>query len=284
MTASPRVSIGIPTYNRPEGLRRTLACMTRQTYRNVEIIVSDNCSPGKETERVVRDFTSSDDRVRYFVQETNRGAISNFKSVLDRSTGKYFMWVADDDAWDPEAVAAFVECLENRPGCSVAMSACRRIYEATGACETIDRFGTGFDLDVTAPIRLAWNACVNHYWTYLIYGMFHAPFLKQTFARLPEVFGSDVLFVCEVLLSSRIQYLAQPFYARTVSRLPTVDLYHGEKIAELYRDRGKYYKLALNAGRYLLKSKAIPGRRKWAVPFLMGRMALFAAQIDLRKP
>jgi ubiquinone/menaquinone biosynthesis C-methylase UbiE len=29
-------------------LRRTLECITGQTYRNLEIIVSDNCSPGDE--------------------------------------------------------------------------------------------------------------------------------------------------------------------------------------------------------------------------------------------
>ena len=49
----PLVSIGIPTYDRPEGLRRTLAVRNGQTYANLEIIVSDNASPGDETEQVV---------------------------------------------------------------------------------------------------------------------------------------------------------------------------------------------------------------------------------------
>ena len=34
----PLVSVGIPTYNRPEGLRQTLDCITFQTYKNLEII------------------------------------------------------------------------------------------------------------------------------------------------------------------------------------------------------------------------------------------------------
>ncbi|MBK7374561.1 MAG: glycosyltransferase [Chitinophagaceae bacterium] len=41
---TPLVTVGIPTYNRPGGLERTLACITVQTYANLEIIVSDNCS------------------------------------------------------------------------------------------------------------------------------------------------------------------------------------------------------------------------------------------------
>ncbi len=108
--AQPLVSIGIPTYSRPEGLRRTLECITAQTYRNLEIIVSDNSSPGLETQRVVESFMSNDRRVSYHRQNINRGAFSNFKFVLKASTGQYFMWAADDDEWRLE----FVEtCLEN---------------------------------------------------------------------------------------------------------------------------------------------------------------------------
>jgi glycosyltransferase involved in cell wall biosynthesis len=40
----PLVSIGLPTYNRPAGLKRALDCIIAQKYLAVEIIVSDNCS------------------------------------------------------------------------------------------------------------------------------------------------------------------------------------------------------------------------------------------------
>ncbi len=96
----PLVSVGIPTYNRPEGLRRTLKCITGQTYRNLEIIVSDNCSPGPETEAIVREFMDRDSRIQYFCQEKNRGPEFNFKFVLEKATGEYFMWAADDDYFE----------------------------------------------------------------------------------------------------------------------------------------------------------------------------------------
>ena len=41
---NPLVTVGIPTYNRPAGLERTLECIRQQSYTNLEIIVSDNCS------------------------------------------------------------------------------------------------------------------------------------------------------------------------------------------------------------------------------------------------
>ena len=52
--STPLVTVGIPTYNRPEGLERTLACITQQTYPNLEIIISDNCSPGPEVGEVIK--------------------------------------------------------------------------------------------------------------------------------------------------------------------------------------------------------------------------------------
>lgn len=119
----PLVSVGIPTYNRPEGLRRTLECITEQTYKNLEIIVSDNCSPDCKTEAIVREFMEKDSRIQYFRQDTNKGIVFNFQFVLDAATGKYFMWVADDDTWELSSVSYLVEALENNP--DVVLSFCR---------------------------------------------------------------------------------------------------------------------------------------------------------------
>jgi glycosyltransferase involved in cell wall biosynthesis len=114
---TPLVSVGIPTFNRPVGLRRTLQLICHQTYPNLEILVSDNASPGPETEQVVQEFVEADGRVRYFRQTANIGGLANFRFVLAKTSGDYFMWAADDDEWD----ASFIEtCLAAAsPSCSV---------------------------------------------------------------------------------------------------------------------------------------------------------------------
>lgn len=93
----PLISVGIPTYNRPEGLRRILTEITRQTYPNLDVIVSDNASTSDETRMVVGEFMREDMRVRYFRQVENQGPAINFQFVLDQARGEYFMWAADDD-------------------------------------------------------------------------------------------------------------------------------------------------------------------------------------------
>lgn len=111
----PLVSVGIPTYNRPEGLARTLKCITRQTYSNLEIIVSDNCSPNEDVKNVSHQFMENDSRIKYYHQEENSGPTSNFMFVFRQATGEYFMWASDDDEWDKEFVTTGIKTLLENP-------------------------------------------------------------------------------------------------------------------------------------------------------------------------
>lgn len=123
----PLVSIGIPTYNRPVGLRKALECATNQTYRNLEIIVSDNSSQSNKSEQVVREFMGRDSRVSYFHQSKNIGAISNFQFVLDKAKGEYFIWFADDDLCEKNFVNELVSCIEKDTRIALAMTDVRII-------------------------------------------------------------------------------------------------------------------------------------------------------------
>lgn len=134
------VSIGIPTYNRPGGLRHTLECMTKQTYSNLEIIVSDNCSPDTMTEMVAQEFLTKDNRVKYFKQQQNTGPANNFKFVLEKATGEYFMWAADDDSWEANFIEVCVSEL-NRLGLDYVAAITEAQYFLDG--ERFDFFSEG---------------------------------------------------------------------------------------------------------------------------------------------
>lgn len=110
------VSIGIPTYNRADGfLRNALESALAQTYKNIEIIVSDNCSTDN-TGEFIKSY--SDKRIRYFRQKNNIGVEGNFNYCVEQARGEYFLLLCDDDLIDPD----FVECClrnidgEKRPG------------------------------------------------------------------------------------------------------------------------------------------------------------------------
>jgi glycosyltransferase involved in cell wall biosynthesis len=113
---SPLISIGVPTFNRPTSLARTLEHLRRQTYKNIEIIISDNASPDPRVRDVATYHAKSDGRVRYYRQQENKGALANFKYVLQEAHGTYFMWAADDDVLEPDCVERLVEILGSNPG------------------------------------------------------------------------------------------------------------------------------------------------------------------------
>lgn len=115
----PLVSIGIAAYNRLDGLRRTLECFTRQTYQNLEIIVSDNCSPDDPSE-MVREFALKDKRIKYYRQEKNIGMGLNTRFVWEKATGKYFVLGSDDDWWSPFFVSELLAALLAEEGAACA--------------------------------------------------------------------------------------------------------------------------------------------------------------------
>ena len=106
----PLVSIGIPTYNRAAGnLRKVIERALEQTYPNVEVIVSDNCS-SDHTSEVVKSI--EDTRLRYFRQETNIGPNNNFNFCLNQAKGDYFLLFHDDDMIDRDFIEACMSSLE----------------------------------------------------------------------------------------------------------------------------------------------------------------------------
>lgn len=128
----PRVGIGVPTYNRPAGLRHTLACLSAQTYPNIDILVSDNASSDPAVAEVVAEMAARDPRIRYVRQPTSLGATGNFRFLLDACRDEFFMWAADDDEWAPGFVEACVSALLSAPGAVSAMTGVETLYRGNG--------------------------------------------------------------------------------------------------------------------------------------------------------
>jgi glycosyltransferase involved in cell wall biosynthesis len=108
------VTIGIPTFNRATSLRRALQTALDQTYPVIEVLVSDNASTDG-TGDLVTELARSHDRLRYLRQAENVGAVANFWTLVDAARGEYFVWLADDDWFDPTYVEACVGTIESDP-------------------------------------------------------------------------------------------------------------------------------------------------------------------------
>jgi len=110
MKSTPLVTIAIPTYNRASGyLPQALQCALRQTYQNLEIFISDNCSTDKTPALV---SSISDPRIRYFRHPKNIGGNNNFNFCIQEAKGKYLLLLHDDDMIDPDFVETCIKAAE----------------------------------------------------------------------------------------------------------------------------------------------------------------------------
>lgn len=111
---NPKVTIGLCVYNGAPTLRAALDSLLRQSFRNFELIISDNASTDG-TELICREFAAQDGRIRYIRQQTNIGGPMNFRFVLLEAKSPYFMWAAADDRWGPGFIEKTLAFLESNP-------------------------------------------------------------------------------------------------------------------------------------------------------------------------
>ncbi len=229
MSALPLVTVGVPTYDRPDHLARALQSLTEQTYRNLEIIVSDNCSTDPAVERVGRDAMARDPRIRYVRQPRNIGAVENFQYLLTQATGKYFFWAADDDLCRRQFTEKLVACMEGHPdlilcGCDV---------------EAIDERDNLLQIDHLDSIRLTadWEKARALFFRYptssiffCIYGMYRTEAVRPYGVRSMAgwkgyaTYG-EVPFLAQLALAGRIAAIPEVL---KLYRRHADSLYHTE--------------------------------------------------------
>ena len=124
---NPLVSIGIPTYNRAENnLSKVIERALGQTYRNVEVIVSDNCSSDRTPELMQ---SIKDTRLRYIRQDSNIGPNNNFNACLSQARGEYFLLFHDDDMIDVNLIETCISSLAPGQNVGVILTGNRIIDE-----------------------------------------------------------------------------------------------------------------------------------------------------------
>jgi glycosyltransferase involved in cell wall biosynthesis len=120
------VSICILTYNRPEYLRRAVESCLAQTYREFEIVITDN-STNDETAKMASSWT--DPRIRYYKNEGNIGPTGSANRGLSLARGKYIKYLMDDDLLKPRCLELMVRGMEANPSAGVAMAPLELIDE-----------------------------------------------------------------------------------------------------------------------------------------------------------
>ena len=111
---TPRITAVIPTYKRPELLKKTICSVLDQTYPYFKICVYDNTS-GDETVGVVSALAQKDDRIEYYCHDKNIGALRNFHFGISNVKTEYFSIICDDDFLLPNCYEVCMKEFEKYP-------------------------------------------------------------------------------------------------------------------------------------------------------------------------
>lgn len=88
------VSICIPTFNKPHYLRDAIDSVIKQSYKNIEIIVYDDCST-VEIKNIISSF--ADSRIKYYRSEVNFRPPVSWNKCIENANGRLIILLPHDD-------------------------------------------------------------------------------------------------------------------------------------------------------------------------------------------
>lgn len=115
------VSIVMPTYNGEKYIRQAIDSCLNQTYRNVELIIIDDCSTDNTAE-FVKEYLRKDGRVQYSKNEKNLKLPAALNKGFRLAKGEFLTWTSDDNCYSPEAIHTLLSELKANPRSDIVYS------------------------------------------------------------------------------------------------------------------------------------------------------------------
>ncbi|MCR5651298.1 MAG: glycosyltransferase [Lachnospiraceae bacterium] len=108
-----KVSVVMPTYGKAGYIEKAIESVFDQTYPNIELVIVDDNGAGSEnqlnTEKRIEKWK---DKIRYIVQDTNRGSGAARNTGVEKASGEYVAFLDDDDFYLDSYIESMVNELE----------------------------------------------------------------------------------------------------------------------------------------------------------------------------
>lgn len=203
----PRISIGLPIFNGENFLKETLESILKQTFKDFELVISDNASTDK-TEKICREYADKDPRILYYRNEQNIGASQNFNRVFHLSRGEYFKWAAHDDVLAPTFLEKCIQVLDSDSSIVLCYPKTKVINQKGDFFDSDELYvkltNANIGLNPDWPIvsqRFGKLICLNHS-CYPIFGVIRKSSLKNT-PLIDRYAGSDRVLLARLSLLGR---------------------------------------------------------------------------------
>lgn len=112
MALEKLVSVCINAYNSADVIGETLESVLNQTYKNLQIIIVDDCSTDNTAE-IVKSY--GDDRIELYTLPKNFNISNANNECLHRAKGEYIAHIDSDDIWAEDKIEKQIKFLEENP-------------------------------------------------------------------------------------------------------------------------------------------------------------------------
>jgi len=112
MENAPLISIALCTYNGDKFLAEQLDTLVNQTYREIEIVVVDDCSTD-DTYTILENYASRYPQFKIHKNEENLGFTGNFEKAIKLCEGELIALCDQDDLWHPQKIELQAEALKD---------------------------------------------------------------------------------------------------------------------------------------------------------------------------
>lgn len=238
----PKVSIVVPVYNVEKYLRQCLDSIINQTFKDIEIICINDCTPDN-SQRILEEYAKKDNRISIVVNEENLGLGRTRNKSFNYINSDYVLFVDSDDWLELNAVEVLYEAITSTDS-NIAYFNYRDVHEDTGKIvETILKnvvSDTNLELEdkkvfTNKDIRnFSFRKIPNLSWfklykkSFLVNNnIYFAPykFEDQIFSIKAKILSDKNVYVDKILYNYRIQ---QQSIMRT-SQIPFFEIYNDIK-------------------------------------------------------
>lgn len=151
-----KISVIVAVYNTEEYLDRCLESLLNQTYKNMELVIVEDCST--DSSRKLLKKYKENENIKIFYNKENRGLSYSRNYGLKKSTGDFIGYIDSDDYVEPDYYEKLMSSIKDNKS-DIAICDIKLVDEQTNKIQRCKCYANDFDVYSVVNNGFAASAC-----------------------------------------------------------------------------------------------------------------------------
>lgn len=132
-----KISVVLPVYNGSRTIAKAVDSVLSQTYKNLELIIVNDCSSDNTLE-IIKELATKDDRIKIHNNEYNMKLPISLNNGFELATGDYYTWTSDDNVYKENALEVLANVLNSNEDVDLVYSDFNMV-EVDGSIRSVEK-------------------------------------------------------------------------------------------------------------------------------------------------